>query len=83
MSCTRHLLQDFRFLCFSGAICSCPAGFVGEPLTACRQTRERSGNVIGQSRDFTKLFFGPKLFGKIFFHKFWTNFRPKKLFEIF
>lgn len=33
-----------------GAICSCGQGFVGDPLTACRQTRERTGNVVGLSR---------------------------------
>jgi hypothetical protein len=40
------------FNIFPGAICSCPAGFVGDPLTACRQTRERTGNVnvVGRFR---------------------------------
>jgi hypothetical protein len=79
MSCTRHLLQDFRFLCFSGAICSCPAGFVGEPLTACRQTRERSGNVIGQSRDrFYKTFFRPETFRKNFLPQILDEFPPQE-----
>jgi hypothetical protein len=27
--------------------------------------------------DFTKLHFGPKVYGQIFTLKFWTNFRPK------
>merc|ERR1712241_486432 len=38
-----------------GAICSCPNGYVGDPLTACRRTRSQSSNrqntrVIGLSR---------------------------------
>lgn len=33
-----------------GAICSCPSGFVGDPLTACRQTRRQQSNVVGFSR---------------------------------
>lgn len=33
-----------------GAICSCPQGYVGDPLSACRPTRERSGNIVGLSR---------------------------------
>ena len=33
-----------------GAICSCPSGFVGDPLTACRQSRRAQANVVGFSR---------------------------------
>ena len=33
-----------------GAICSCPSGFVGDPLTACRQSRRQQANVVGFSR---------------------------------
>jgi len=33
-----------------GAICSCPSGFVGDPLTACRPARRSQPNVVGFSR---------------------------------
>jgi hypothetical protein len=33
-----------------GAICSCPSGYVGDPLTACRPARRTGGNVVGFSR---------------------------------
>jgi len=33
-----------------GAICSCPSGYVGDPLTACRASRRSQSNVIGFSR---------------------------------
>ena len=33
-----------------GAICSCPSGHVGDPLTACRHSRRKQSNVSGFSR---------------------------------
>jgi len=33
-----------------GAICSCPSGYVGDPLTACRPARRSQANVVGFSR---------------------------------
>jgi hypothetical protein len=30
--------------------CSCPSGYVGDPLTACRPSRRAASNVVGFSR---------------------------------